>query len=120
MTHSVHAFDPQILASDAHGFASHYAVKAWFDAHVISPRACRNRIKDGKPLKPHEADRFQRLQVLIERAVEAFGSERCALHWLRREQTSFNGATPLDTAIWERNFLVVLDQLKRIEHGIYR
>lgn len=109
----------EIGASEAHGYAIHYGVEDWFDAYVIHPRTRADRVKGDDLLKQREADRFQRLQVLIERATEAFGDEDKALHWLTRPQSRFDNTSPLDFASWEKNFLAVLDHLTRIEHGIY-
>ncbi|GAB3677877.1 antitoxin Xre/MbcA/ParS toxin-binding domain-containing protein [Salinisphaera aquimarina] len=115
----IHPVGTDIPATDAYEFARHHGVEDWFDAFVIHPRTGKDRVEAGEPLKQREADRFQRLQLLIERATQAFGDESKALGWLTRAQYRFGGSTPLDCAAWERNFLAVLDHLIRIEHGIY-
>jgi len=119
MTGVLEPIDTQIPTSQAYAFALQHGVEAWFDACVVDPRTRKDRIDANELLKPREADRFQRLQLLIERATQAFDNEDKALHWLTREQSCFQGATPLDYAVWERNFLAVLDHLTRIEYGIY-
>ena len=118
MTGVLDPIDTQIPTSQAYAFARQHGVEAWFDACVVHPRTRKDRIDANELLKPREADRFQRLQLLIERATQAFDNEDKALHWLTREQSCFQGATPLDYAAWERNFLAVLDHLTRIEYGI--
>lgn len=56
---------------------------------------------------------------LIDQATQVFGDKDKALHWLTREQRCFQGMTPMDYATAARSMAVVLEQLTRIEHGIY-
>lgn len=107
----------QVTAADAYAFARKHGVESWFDENVIHPRTLQGRAK--QPLKQREADRFQRLQMLVERATETFADESKALHWLTRRSRAMNNSSPLEYAAWERGFLAVLDQLNRIDHGIY-
>lgn len=108
-----------IAATDAYVYAQQHGVEQWFDAYVIRPRTRQNRISAGQPLKQREADRFQRLQLLIERASEAFDHEAKGVFWLTRQSYVYDGKTPLECAAWEMGFLVVLEHLHRIEYGVY-
>lgn len=109
--------ESEITAADAHAFARQHGLEQWFDANVIHPRTRKGR--PDAPLKQREADRFQRLQLLVERASEAFDNEDKAIFWLTRGSRVYNGLTPLESARWEKGFLCVLEHLTRIAHGIY-
>lgn len=107
----------EISAADAHAFARQHGLEQWFDANVIHPRTRKGRA--NSPLKQREADRFQRLQLLVDRAAEAFDNEDKGVVWLTRASRLYSGLTPLENARWEKGFLAVLEHLTRIEHGIY-
>lgn len=109
--------ETEITAADAHEFARQHGLEQWFNANVIHPRTRKGRA--NAPLKQREADRFQRLQLLVERASEAFDSEDKGVFWLTRGSRVYNSLTPLENARWEKGFLSVLEHLTRIEHGIY-
>lgn len=113
------AIRTEITAADAYAFAQRHGVEQWFNAHVIHPRTRQDRVKANQLLKQAEADRFQRLQMLVERASEAFDNEDKGVYWLTRDSRVYEGAAPLEHAAWEKGFLLVLDHLTRIEHGIY-
>lgn len=116
---SVVTFRTEITVADAYAFAQQHGVEQWFDDYVIHPRTRQDRISAGRLLKQTEADRFQRLQMLIARAAEAFDNRDKGTCWLTRKSRIYGGETPLEHAAWEKGFLAVLDQLHRIEYGIY-
>lgn len=109
--------ETEMTAADAHAFARQHGLEQWFDANVINPRTRKGR--SDMPLKQREADRFQRLQLLVDRASEAFDSKDKGIFWLTRDSRVYNGVSPLENARWEKGFLAVLEHLTRIEHGIY-
>lgn len=109
----------EISAAEAFAFAEQHGVEQWFDRHVIHPRTRQDRVAADQLLKQREADRFQRLQLLIERAAEAFDNEAKGLYWLTRKTPLYGGISPLEHAAWEAGFLAVLHQLRHIEFGVY-
>jgi putative toxin-antitoxin system antitoxin component (TIGR02293 family) len=102
----------------ARDYARDNQLEDWFFAHVVHRRTLQDRIDTEQPLKQREADRFERLILLVDRAENTFGSRAKALSWLKLPKKQFDGNSPLDYAAWESGFLAVLDQLTRIEHGI--
>lgn len=57
---------------------------------------------------------------LVNRAVEAFGNEEAANHWLTTPQPWFDGQIPLRMAEREGFSLDAFEDLfLRVEHGIY-
>lgn len=108
----------EITPQQALDYARSHTVEDWFYEHVVHPRTLKDRMDRNEPLKDREADRFERLTLLLERAREAFQDEGKALGWLKRPKSSFAGATPLQHSARESGFIAVLEQLLRIEHGI--
>jgi uncharacterized protein (DUF2384 family) len=58
-------------------------------------------------------------QELLDRAVECFGDLDKALEWLRTPNAALKGMAPVRLAIDLEGRLAVLDELGRIEHGIF-
>ena len=54
---------------------------------------------------------------LMSRALETFGSEAKATHWLNRPNHVFQGKTPLQA--FKSNPAEVETELTRIDHGVY-
>lgn len=109
----------QISSKQALDFARNHAVESWFYEHVVHQRTLKDRLDRNEPLKDKEADRFERLTLLLDRARESFRDEAKALSWLKSPKHAFAGATPLEHSARESGFIAVLDQLLRIEHGIH-
>ena len=59
-------------------------------------------------------------QAIIAHALETFGSEEKAWHWLERPNTFFAGSTPI--SILQDNptrYELVEDELTRIDYGVF-
>jgi uncharacterized protein (DUF2384 family) len=57
---------------------------------------------------------------LVNRAIEALGSETTANHWLNTPQPRFDNQVPLEMAQREGFSLTLFEEyFSRIEHGIY-
>lgn len=57
---------------------------------------------------------------LIERAIEALGSEDAANHWINTPQPRFGGQIPMNMAISAGFSMEPFEEyFSRIEHGIY-
>jgi putative toxin-antitoxin system antitoxin component (TIGR02293 family) len=106
-------------AAEALSYARQHDVEQWFYDNVVHRRTLKDRLDGHQPLATREADRFDRLVLLLQRATEVFGDEAKALRWLKTPKRSLAGATPLDYCAREAGFLAVLAQLDRIDYGIY-
>ena len=59
-------------------------------------------------------------KTVVERAVDVFGNELKATHWLSRSSLDFGERSPLE-ALVDSGFdpTPILDVLGKIEHGVY-
>ena len=53
------------------------------------------------------------------RAIQCFGNKDKALSWLQTPHPALNGEAPLELARDPRGYEAVLDEIGRIEHGIF-
>jgi putative toxin-antitoxin system antitoxin component (TIGR02293 family) len=83
----------------------------------VSRRTMSRRKKEGT-LKPGESERALRLIRLYRRAAEVLGGPEEAAGWLREENFSLGGETPLEFADTEPGARRVERLLGQIEHGI--
>ncbi|MCP5109975.1 MAG: DUF2384 domain-containing protein [bacterium] len=58
-------------------------------------------------------------QELLDRAIQCFGNKDVAAGWLRASHPSLNGKIPFDLADDPDGYQAVMDELGRIEHGIF-
>ena len=59
-------------------------------------------------------------EPIVEHALEAFGSEEKAWHWLERANPLFDGNTPIEILRTDRSrYELVDDELTKIEHGVF-
>jgi putative toxin-antitoxin system antitoxin component (TIGR02293 family) len=57
---------------------------------------------------------------ILKHALETFGSEEKALHWLQRPNHLLGGSTPIDILqIEPARYELVEDELTRIDHGVF-
>ena len=57
---------------------------------------------------------------IVQHALEAFGSEERAWHWLERANPLLDGISPIEILQTDRSrFELVDDELTRIEHGVF-
>jgi putative toxin-antitoxin system antitoxin component (TIGR02293 family) len=67
-----------------------------------------------------DQQQFSAYNKVVNRAVDVFGSELKATHWLSRQNPDFDGKSPLEV-LTDSGFnpTPILDTLGKIEHGIY-
>ena len=58
-------------------------------------------------------------EELLARAIQCFGNRDKALDWLRTPHPAFDGEAPLERAHDPEGYQAVLDEIGRIEHGIF-
>jgi uncharacterized protein (DUF2384 family) len=58
-------------------------------------------------------------QELLDRAVECFGDFDKALEWLQTPNATLKGLPPVRIAVDPEGRQAVLDELGRIEHGVF-
>jgi putative toxin-antitoxin system antitoxin component (TIGR02293 family) len=57
------------------------------------------------------------VEQIQHRAEHIFGSKEKAHAWLNQPKTALGGRVPLELAHDEEGYLLVIDALKRINHG---
>ena len=59
-------------------------------------------------------------QAIVAHALETFGSEEKARHWLERPNALFAGSAPISILQDDpRRYELVEDELTRIDHGVF-
>jgi uncharacterized protein (DUF2384 family) len=59
-------------------------------------------------------------EPIVQHALEAFGSEEKAWHWLERANPLFGGNSPIEILRTDRSrYELVDDELTKIEHGVF-
>lgn len=85
----------------------------------LPKRTWARRKAQGERLKLPESERVFRLARVAAMALDVLGSGEAARAWLLRESRSLGGERPiglLDTDIGAEQ---VIDELRRIEHGVF-
>jgi uncharacterized protein (DUF2384 family) len=74
----------------------------------------RNQLNSGSPIAL-SGD----AETIVQHALEAFGSEEKAWHWLERANPLF-GNSPIEILRTDRSrYELVDDELTKIEHGVF-
>jgi putative toxin-antitoxin system antitoxin component (TIGR02293 family) len=85
----------------------------------FAKRTWARRVQSGELLSPEESERVVGLARVLAVATQVLGDSTTARRWLLTENRALGGIVPLrmlDTGIGAS---AVLDELGRIEHGVY-
>jgi putative toxin-antitoxin system antitoxin component (TIGR02293 family) len=78
----------------------------------------KGRLSKGQALVGVEQDRMYRVSRVLTRTVEVLEDEDAAKEWIKRENRSLGGESPLSMLDTEAGYELVLDTLSRIEYGV--
>ena len=84
----------------------------------ISPRTL-HRYKPGETLSLDVSDHLFQVFKVYERAVEVFGGNKKALRWLKYPSLALGNTAPLDLLDTSAGVEMVVDELGRIEYGVF-
>ena len=84
----------------------------------IPERTLIRRKKEGV-LSREESGKLVRLAQVAERAVEVFENKAAALDWLKHDNPSLGGHSPLSLLDTDIGAVAVTQTLGRIEHGVF-
>jgi putative toxin-antitoxin system antitoxin component (TIGR02293 family) len=84
----------------------------------IPLRTMQRRRKSGKFL-PDESERIYRLGCVADKAINVFGNEEGARHWMSQPNKALSRKPPLVYCDTEPGRREVEDLLGRIEHGVF-
>ena len=84
----------------------------------VTERTALRRKSEGY-LKPDEADRLLRIGRIFEEATRVLGDERRAAGWLSDPNPMFYDAPPLNFLDSDGGTQAVMDELGRIDYGLF-
>ncbi len=85
----------------------------------IARRTLQRRFARREAFGPEESEKFARLAAAFSLAEEVFEDREAARRWLRKPNRALVGRAPLSLLDTEAGTGLVLDVLRRIEHGLY-
>ena len=78
----------------------------------------KGRVSKGQVLASSEQDRMYRVNRVLNRAVEVLEDEDAARKWIKLENRSLGGHSPLSILDTEAGYELVLNTLSQIEYGV--
>ena len=89
-------------------------------AHIlhISSRQL-NRYEPQQLLSAEQSNQLYELARIYTRAIDIFGDQATAEHWLNRSQTALGNKAPLEISDTSEGLRLVEDLLSQIEYGFY-
>lgn len=78
----------------------------------------KGRVSKGQVLASIEQDRMYRVNRVLNRAVEVLEDEDAARNWIKLENRSLGGHSPLSILDTEAGYELVLNTLSQIEYGV--
>jgi len=84
----------------------------------IPARTLARRKKEGV-LSRVESEKLVRLALVVERAVQVFEDQRSALDWIKSQNPSLGGTSPLSLLDTDLGSVAVVNTLGRIEQGVF-
>ena len=85
----------------------------------ISDRTLSRRLSSAARLSPEESDRTMRLARVMAHAIDVFGDDKRAAHWMNSSNLVMQGETPLNLLDTDAGAQWVDTILGRIDYGIY-
>ena len=82
-------------------------------------RRTLERYEAGRKLSPELSDRLIQIARVYSRTLEVFGDRNLALRWLKTPCKAFGDAIPLSYLNLASGFEIVMDELGRIDYGVY-
>jgi putative toxin-antitoxin system antitoxin component (TIGR02293 family) len=82
-------------------------------------RRTLERYEATQKLSPELSDRLIQIARVYSRTLDIWGDRDLALRWLKSPCTAFGGVIPLSYLNLGSGFEIVIDELGRIEYGVY-
>ncbi|WP_373049084.1 antitoxin Xre-like helix-turn-helix domain-containing protein [Vulgatibacter sp.] len=83
------------------------------------PRRTAARRKAEGRLEAEESERLLRLARVVAVAIDVLGDEVRALRWMRSANRGLGGETPLEWLDTDLGTAAVIDELLRLEYGVF-
>ena len=91
----------------------------WSNLLGLSRQTIERYKREGRRFDVMHSDRILQLDVLLKRGREVFGDRDRFYEWLRYANPALGGVVPLDLAVSSFGVNLLMNELGRIEHGIF-
>ncbi|MBW6458056.1 MAG: DUF2384 domain-containing protein [FCB group bacterium] len=91
----------------------------WAGFLDISIKTLDRYKQSDKKFKVSQSEKIVGMMEVLERGVDVFGNMEMFKHWLYSTVPAFGDTRPIDLLITSYGRELVLDELTRIEHGIF-
>lgn len=85
----------------------------------LAQRTLARRLSEKKPLTTEESERVVRLARVFAEAKYVLGNETKARNWLKKPSRALGGVSPLSLLDTDIGAGAVLEELGRIEYGVF-
>ena len=96
-----------------------FTQKEWASILHLSEKTLQRYSKDNKNFEGIYVDRILHMQQLIETGFETFTSKEAIYRWLKRDKPVLGEMLTFDSLKSSRGIQLVIDQMERIQHGVY-
>ncbi len=95
------------------------SVQATAESLGLAKRTIARRIERNQPLDAEESERLVRLARVLAQATVVLGSVEKARRWVVKPNRALGGEVPLQLLDTDVGAGAVLEELGRIEHGVF-
>jgi putative toxin-antitoxin system antitoxin component (TIGR02293 family) len=96
-----------------------FTQKEWAAILHLSEKTLQRYSKDNKNFEGIYVDRLLQMQEMIETGLETFTSPEAFYRWLKRDKPVLGDLLTFDSLKSSRGIQLVIDQMGRIQHGVY-
>lgn len=96
-----------------------FTQKEWSSILHLSEKTLQRYSKDNKSFEGIYVDRILQMQELIKMGLETFTSTEALYRWLKRDKPVLGELLTFDSLKNSRGIQLIIDQLGRIQHGVY-
>ena len=96
-----------------------FTQKEWASILHLSEKTLQRYSKDNKSFEGIYVDRILQMQELIKMGLETFTSKEALYRWLKRDKPVLGELLTFDSLKSSRGIQLIIDQLGRIQHGVY-
>ena len=98
---------------------SPYSLAQWSEFTGIPYRTIQRYNKEDKYLKPVHAEKVLEISEVLKKGLDVFGDGKKLLKWLGSEKYIFGNKKPIDLLSNSVGKDLVMQELHRIEHGLF-
>jgi len=96
-----------------------FTQKEWAAILHLSEKTLQRYAKDNKHFGGIYTERILQMQELINMGLETFTSPEAFYRWLKRDKSVLGELLTFDSLKTSRGIQLIIDQLGRIQHGVY-